>query len=619
MPVRYPPFRRIAFAALWALIVVAALRGAAVPVDAQVSQIVVTSAADPGGNEVSCDGDGECTLREAIETANETPGNGEIRIVFDPAAFPPGNPTVIVPQSPLPAVTRAGVVLDGGGAGVTIDGSALDGDAPGLELAGAGGGARGLALRDFEGPCVLVRGSGSVIGGDRAAGGAVRIGSCDIGIDIRAEGTQVRGIVAGFERDGITAAPVDIGIAVQARNVSVGGLGLATAIRNVVANARVAISVGGGDAAVSGTLVAGNLIGLSEGGARPGAGIGVEIGPGGSGIRITENTFAATGPAAIALPAAATGTQTANVMISANSYVELRGLEIDLGADSLRNPNDTDDADSGPNGMLNHPLITRPTQAAIEGIACSGCRVELYRVDHKPGRRGDHATQLIGSATAGNDGAFTFASPPVAPGEWITAMATDPAGNSSEFALSTRVGSGAIQCGNISLSPGWNLAGYFGAATVSLGRAFPGDSNRVVRAVYELGPNGVYSRWLRDSAAASTLPALVPGRAYWFLLDGPLVLPDGFSLTAPLGVQLHAGWNMAVYFGGGADVLDAFSTLLGRRLQVYRFEPSSDGGQWLAWGSELTPGYARAFDTIEPCEAYAVFVDEATVLSPLHP
>jgi CSLREA domain-containing protein len=585
---------------------------------AQAAEIVVTSLVDGPGANPDCPSAANCTLREAIATANASEGTQPLRISFDASVFPPAAPAVIRVATPLPALSRANVTIDGAGAGVIVDGVALGDTGVGLRLAGDGGTLRGVHVRHFADVCVEVTGAGVTIGGDRFAGGTVGLGGCTAGLRVTGTGAVVRGTVVGFGPDGQAASPVITGIDLRGGGATVGGRGLAAGLANIIGNATDAIRVGSG-APLAGGLIAGNTIGRSATGMAAGVQRGIDVRPGAANVVIAENTFAFVTVAAVSIAPAMQGPEATGITVSANVYVDLGGIEIDLGADGTRNANDAGDEDAGPNGMLNHPGLTRPTQAVIEGTACGGCRIELYVAHHEPGGSGDHAFQPIASTVAAANGSFAFGSPPVVPGTWVTATATDSAGNTSEFSRAVRVGVGAIQCGNITLLPGWNHAGYFGAATVSLGGTFPGDPDRVVSAVYELGPDGTFKRWLRDTAAGRTLTALVPGRAYWFLLDGPLVLTDGFSLTSPLGIQLAPGWNSVVYFGAGDDLRDAFASLLGHGLQVFRFGADDRGGSWAAWGSETTPGYAREFTAVDPCQAYVVYLEEGGTLSPLHP
>jgi CSLREA domain-containing protein len=608
----------VAWASL-ATLVVGVLAGNEPAALAQATEIVVTSAADLEEGDRECPSEDACTLREAILVANAAVGETEVRITFDSAVFPSTTPaTIALADEPLPQITRKAVTIDAAGAGVVVDGAGLEGTTAGLRSSGEATTVRGLAVGGFEGPCIHVTGPAATLGGDRLAGAGNRLGNCDTAILAEGPRAVILGNVIGFLRDGTTAAPVTVGVDVQEGPATVGGEAAPAALANFIGNADDAIRVGGDrGAAFAGVLIGSNTIGKTAAGAPAPVERGVVLLPPVTGARIVENSISSATRAAIALPAAS-GTPVSSVTVSANSFSDLGGLEIDLGGDGDRNTNDAEDGDAGPNTLLNHPIISRAAQAAITGIACSGCRVELYRAFHQPGGARDAATTLIASTTADSSGSFAFNSPPVVPGEWVTATATDAAGNTSEFGPTQRVGVGAIQCGNVSLATGWNHAGFFGSAAVELGASFPGDAAGVVRAVYQLRSDGTFSHWFRDTPVGRTLTSLEPGRAYWFLLDAPLVLPEGFTLTAPLGVELGAGWNGFVYFGASADTRDAFRTILDHNAEVYTWEPGLDGG-WRAWRTVDTPGYARDFTQVLACRAYLVKLDGAAVLTPLHP
>jgi CSLREA domain-containing protein len=611
--------RLVAAWAVVATLVVGVLFANQPAAHAQATEIVVTSAADLEEGDRQCPSEDACTLREAILVANAAASEGEVRITFDSGVFPSATPaTIALADEPLPQITRKAVSIDAAGAGVVVDGAGLEGKTAGLRSSGEATIVRGLTLVEFEGPCIHVTGAAATLGGDRLAGAGNRLGNCETGILAEGPRAVILGNVIGFLRDGTTAAPVTVGVDIQEGPATVGGEAAPAALANFIGNADDAIRVGGAPgAAFAGVLIGGNTIGKTAAGASAPVERGVVVLPPVTAARIVENSISFATGAAIALPAAS-GTPAGSVTVSANSFSDLGGLEIDLDGDGERNLNDAGDGDAGPNTLLNHPIVSRAAQAAITGIACSGCRVELYRAFHEPGGARDAATTLIANTTADSSGSFAFNSPPVVPGEWVTATATDGAGNTSEFGPAQRVGVGAIQCGNVSLATGWNHAGFFGSAAVELGAHFPGDAEGVVRAVYQLRPDGTFRHWFRDTTVGRTLTGLEPGRAYWFLLDAPLVLPDGFTLTASLGVELGAGWNDFVYFGASADVRDAFRTILEEGTEVYTWEPGLDGG-WRAWRTLRTPGYARDFTQILACGAYLVKLDGPAILTPLHP
>lgn len=144
----------------------AALQPGATGVDAVASRVpaalrnvVVTSAADSGAG----------TLRDAL--ANHAAGDV---ITFDPAVFPPNAPAMIQVMTPLPHITREGVVIDASNAGVILDGSRLSGDfESGLEIAASSKGntIRGMQVVNFPSCGIFVNGNGgNIIGGDRSRG-----------------------------------------------------------------------------------------------------------------------------------------------------------------------------------------------------------------------------------------------------------------------------------------------------------------------------------------------------------------------------------------------------------------------------------------------------------------
>src|SRR5262245_38461522 len=78
--------------------------------------LVVNSAADDDDGACTAAPAG-CTLREAIAAVN---AGTERSIGFDPAVFPPAAPFLLQVATPLPAIARSGVSIDGAGASVHI-------------------------------------------------------------------------------------------------------------------------------------------------------------------------------------------------------------------------------------------------------------------------------------------------------------------------------------------------------------------------------------------------------------------------------------------------------------------------------------------------------------------
>lgn len=588
----------------WALV-------ASAPASASVLTLEVTSPADAVG---SCPHPTDCTLRAAILAANAAT-EASVTIRFAASAFPPDAPATISLAEPLPALTRDSVTIDASSAGVRIDGSALEGDeTDGLVLEGAGAIVRGLQLEGFSGACLVLTGGGGLVGGDMPSHGNV-VGACAVGIDVRGEGAILLGNAIGHSRVG-APLPVTTGIRVQAPRAIIGDT-FPAGRANSIANADVGILLveEGREAAI-----VGNRFGLGGEPSQPVA-TGVRIAPPVGRVSVTANRFEAVSANAIEVLSDEQAISRGN-RFRQNTFADVAGLAIDLGGDSVQNPNDDGDADDGPNGLLNHPQIVRATQAAVEGIACPGCRVDLYLARHSPGEEDRPTAPLVGATAVANaEGRFVIPSPPVAAGQWVMAMATDMAGNSSEFGPSVLVGAGFAQCGPVLLRPGWNLAAYLGLP-VSLGTTFPATAPPPgpVRAIHRLVDGSEsFESWFAGGSGMNTLGALVAGEAYWFYATSPQLVSSGVTLASPLLVPLQRGWNAFVYIGADAHVVDALRSISGRYVSVYQWVNDGDGGRWVWYGGEDTPAWARAASVLRPCEAYYILTTDAVTLVPPQP
>gem|GEM_PF-1178345 len=130
--------------------------------------------------------------------------------------------------------------------------------------------------------------------------------------------------------------------------------------------------------------------------------------------------------------------------INGNSIFSNQGLGIDLGFDGVT-ANDAGDGDTGPNNFQNYPvLISAVSQTA--GTTVTGTlnstpntrfRVELFSnatCDSLGNGEGEVYLTAIDAVTDANGAAsFTTTLPPVPFGRVITATATDPNNNTSEF------------------------------------------------------------------------------------------------------------------------------------------------------------------------------------------
>jgi len=582
--------------------------------------VVVTSAGDAGGGGgASCPHDSLCTLRRAIEVANADAEAGLFTITFSPAVFPEDSPaTITIATAPLPNVSRNDVAIDATGAGVDVAGDfgSLTATFNGLTVTGDRFELRGLRVHGFTGSCVAVTGADARVGGADAGQGNV-FGGCQTGVGVAGAGARVQGNLIGFTRDG-AADPVGTGVVAAAPNILIGGPAIVPGAANRIGFADTGVFVGSGSAqAFSGVSIERNHFGARPSGEAAPVGRAVVIARPSNGTVAASNSIenAQTG---IEVRADGDAPSTAN-RFTANTFENIGGMAIDLGADGLRDANDEGDSDTGPNTRLNHPLIARATQSRLSGTACAGCAIQVYLAEHAPGGLRDYGRTPLPGATAVADslGQFSIDNPAAAPGQWLIALATDSQGNTSEFGPPSRVGAGAVLCGNVQLHAGWNHVGYFGSQPVALLGSFPADPSGAVTAIYRhVDGTGQWERWFSATAAGRTLNSVQPGESYWMYAAAPVTLPGGFSISFPVPVQLAAGWNDFVYLGASAHPLDALASL-GPFSDLYRFD--ADSGRWQHFGDASVPPWAQDFDELEACGVYQVRLVNAATLVPLQP
>jgi len=136
--------------------------------------------------------------------------------------------------------------------------------------------------------------------------------------------------------------------------------------------------------------------------------------------------------------------------ISGNYFVGNGGLGIDLGDDGVT-PNDPGDADTGPNNLQNFPVLTSATTTGgsisvtgtLDSTPSTSFTIPVflsYTCD--PSGYGEASRVPLGSIPVTTDGAgigsFSETFLDSSTGSLVvTALATDPAGNSSEFSMCT--------------------------------------------------------------------------------------------------------------------------------------------------------------------------------------
>ena len=347
------------------------------------------------------------------------------------------------------------VISGNSGEGVRVDGAlatdnGVEGNFIGISASGLddlGNGASGVFIRRAPGGRVV---NNTIAGNDGFAGLAICgnaefCGGGDIGTPgNRAVGTVVTGNVIGLNTAGAPLGNAQ-GITIDgAVDTTVGG---AVAMdRNVISSNGVGIVIFG--LGPEGNHVRGNYIGTDATGTlnRGNAGPGVSIQSGLNNIvsgddesSLAENLILFNTGAGIQVTGGTGHTLRAN-RIGSNG-----GLGIDLGGDGVTQ-NDGGDFDEGPNERQNFPSIDSVMSASgsttIMGTLNSAAQ-NTFRLDFFASAAcdasgfGEGRTHL-GSATVvtNSDGNASFEvsfSAALAPGDVVTAVATDASGNTSEF------------------------------------------------------------------------------------------------------------------------------------------------------------------------------------------
>ena len=268
------------------------------------------------------------------------------------------------------------------------------------------------------------------IGGTLAGEGNVISGNVEVGVEISHEaGTtenEVVGNLIGTDLSG-EGAPAHASNGLEGVNLEDRITNNLVAGNVIANNAKEGIR---GGPQVHGTVVRGNRVGISKGGApMPNALAGVQIQGTSTGWRI--------GPGNTVAHNRGGGVRVINVesdrnTVTRNSVFSNTGLGIDLDPLNTPNQNDAGDADDGPNDQLNFPVISMASPQQVSGTACAGCTVEVFVADSGANAYGE-GKAFLASTTAGGDGRFSVALSGVAVGSYVTATATDAAGNTSEF------------------------------------------------------------------------------------------------------------------------------------------------------------------------------------------
>jgi CSLREA domain-containing protein len=381
----------------------------------------------------------QCTLRAAIEEANDTPGRDlihfnipgkEIKTIKPDSELPP-----IYDQVTINGYTQAGASPNTSANGdnavlkIELDGTNAGDDAAGLRLGSGSSNSvvKGLAVNRFDGYGVVLSTSESKLQG-------TFIGTDPTGTLDRGNGKT------GVYCSGSTSNNQIGGTTPQARNVISG-------------NGSGGVLLYGSGHKVQGNFIGTKKNGTSDLGNAGGVAIATSGHTVGSGVAAGANVIAFNDLDGVTVFVCGTCTvfPTGNRILRNSIHSNLLGIDLTGGTESISGNtfNDPGDTDTGPNQLQNYPELTSATTSG-------GTTTIKGKLNSTPGKtftlrffsnpQGDPAEgkKYVGSKSVttnsnGND-SFTFTpSHAVAVGQVITATATNPVGNTSEFSLGKQV------------------------------------------------------------------------------------------------------------------------------------------------------------------------------------
>ena len=323
----------------------------------------------------------------------------------------------------------------------------------------------------------ITHGSGNMISGNRQHGIRIWQGG--------ATGNIVQGNFIGTDTTGTLALGNLVnGVLLSAPNNAIGGTTSGT--RNIISgNEGFGIQID--EFFAVGNVIRGNLVGTQIDGASPlgNGSYGVYVSTMASNNFIGDTISNAGNTIAFNNGGVFLQSGTGN-RIRANRIFSNVGLGIDLGIDGVTQ-NDSADSDIGPNNLQNYPVITSATsdsssitiQGTLHSTRNAPFKLEFFQnlVCDPPGFGEGQTfigvTTVVTSSLFNVNFAVTFPQS-VPPGRFITATATDSAGNTSEFS----------QCTSILVSVEKEEHGY--PASFRLDQNYPNPFNPVTSISFSL-------------------------------------------------------------------------------------------------------------------------------------
>jgi hypothetical protein len=337
------------------------------------------------------------------------------------------------------------------GDGVNISGSGTTGNVVSGNLIGTNAAGTGAIANAFNGVRIQNSATGNTVGGTTAGARNVLSGNTFNGVLIQsgAATNTVQGNYIGTDITGMSAVPNLFA------GVNIFGPGGANGVGGATASARNVISgnVGNGvliQSASPGNTVRGNYIGVASDGTSA---LG-NTGAFGTAVKVTgsSNDTQIGGAAAGEGNVIAFNEREGIVVLSTTTGTRMQGnsihsnviLGIDLDGDGVT-ANDTGDADTGANNLQNHPVLSSVTSSGgtvVQGTFNSAPNAQ-FTVEFFAGAACDSSghgegQRFLGSLSVNTDAAgdatvSTTLASATSGGEFVTATATDAAGNTSEF------------------------------------------------------------------------------------------------------------------------------------------------------------------------------------------
>ncbi len=348
------------------------------------------------------------------------------------AAVANGGPGVQIASGAPGNAVRSNVISGNAREGVLVDGVAntvIAGNRIGTNGFGSSAvpnGAEGVVLQSGA--------SGTSVGGASVADRNLISGNKNAGVVIRDASTSnnvVEGNNIGLDASGTGKIPNgQAGIAIfEGSNNRVGGDG-AVILQYISGNTREGVYIENAPGTKIGrstSIGTGFNTSVALGNTREGVLI-----SGSTGVVARPGIVAGNGLAGMAVTgSSSTGNILAPYLSGANG-----GIPVDLGNNGAT-VNDAGDADTGPNGLLNYPVIATRAGGMVSGTACIDCSVLVYVSYANPGAAGGKA-EFLSQVQASGSGAWTATVPTGVPLSNITAMACTgacaPGSSTSELA-----------------------------------------------------------------------------------------------------------------------------------------------------------------------------------------